>query len=206
MSEEKSASSLKKIEIKKAFSYGWNTVKGDFWYFVGLASLYLVLSNLFTYLPKKYDDIASILSTILSAFLVCGLLKILLNYYDGEKAKLVSMFDHGKYFLRVLGAQILIILITFAGLCLLIVPGLIWALRYQFVINLIVDKDMGIREAMAESARLTHGVKWRLLLFDLALTGIVILGAIALGVGILVAFPVVYLAEIYVYRKLLESK
>lgn len=79
MSEERS-DSLKKIEIKKAFGYGWSTVKGDFWYFVGLASLYLVLSNLFTYLPKKYDDIASILSTILSAFLVCGLLKILLNY------------------------------------------------------------------------------------------------------------------------------
>jgi uncharacterized membrane protein len=73
----------------------------------------------------------------------------------------------------------------------------------MFVIPLIVDKDLDISEAMKQSTSLTRGIKWPLLGFILVSFGIFILGALLFGVGILVAIPIIWLANINLYRSLL---
>ena len=88
---------------------------------------------------------------------------------------------------------------------LLIFPGIYWGLKYQFTIYLIIDKGLGIKAAMQESARMTNGKKSSLFWFDFVCACVMILGAICLGVGVLVAMPVVWLAGATVYRKLASS-
>lgn len=92
-----------------------------------------------------------------------------------------------------------------AGVILLVVPGIYLALKYQFTIQLIIDKNLGVMAAMKESARITNGNKMAILVFDLQCFGIVILGALAPGVGLLVALPTVELATIKVYRSLVPA-
>ena len=134
-----------------------------------------------------------------------GYLKMMLSYESGKKLPFGDLFTQVKYFWRVLGATLLLGLIVVIGFFLLIVPGIYLALRFQFTLLLILDKDLGILEAMKQSSMLTNGKKMPLLGFDLTLLGVIILGAIVFGVGIFVAMPVVWLATVFVYHKLSVS-
>ncbi len=191
----------KQIEIGKAINFGWEAVKKNFWYFVGLAAVYLLLDSLLSKSANHIVDL-SFLGIFVGAWLTAGLTRIMLDVYSGKKPPFETLFNQFKYFWRIFGSEILIGLIVVGGLILLIVPGIYWALKYQFVTNLIVDKNMGITEAMGKSGELTKGIKLRLLVFDLALIGVMILGGLALGVGVLIALPIVYLAGIHVYKQL----
>lgn len=194
--------STKRVEIGKAIGYGWDSIKKDFWYFIGIVVMYLVITGI-TNGRDENQASWSLLGLFLSAWMTSGYMKLILSYYDGKKLPFADLFTQIKYFWRVLGATLLIGLIFIGGLILLIVPGIYWALRYRFAINLIIDKDMGITEAMGESARLTKGVKWRLLGFGFVTLGVIILGVICLGIGVLVAIPIVWLADVYIYKNLL---
>jgi uncharacterized membrane protein len=55
---------------------------------------------------------------------------------------------------------------------------------------------------MKESKRITHGYKWPLLGFIFVLALVNLLGALALGVGLLVSVPVSTLALVHAYRTL----
>jgi uncharacterized membrane protein len=192
---------MKQIEIGKAAGFGWDSIKKDLWYFVGLAFVYMAINSL-----SSSSTITNVnldfIGLFIGPWLTAGLTRIALDYYGGKKPPFETLFIQFKYFLRIFGSQILIGLIVVGGLILLIVPGIYWALKYQFVTNIIVDKNVGILDAMHQSGELTRGVKLQLLLFDFAMAGVMILGGLALGVGILVAFPIVTLAGIYVYKKL----
>lgn len=194
------------IDTGKAISYGWEAVKKNFWYFVGLAALVIIIEGIFN--GDQDHQSLSFLSIFASSWLTAGYLTIVFHYYDnnGETLPMSQLFTQLKYFWKVLGASILLCLIICAGFFLLIVPGIYWALKYSMTINLIVDKDMDIIEAMKESANMTNGVKWPLFVFTLTCLGVVILGAICLGVGVFVATPIVWLATAYIYKNLLTTK
>ncbi|MCX6808778.1 MAG: hypothetical protein NTW50_03885 [Candidatus Berkelbacteria bacterium] len=170
--------SEKKVEIGKAIGYGWDSVKKDFWYWVGIALAVCVIEGIGS--GGKGHEGLGILGIFLSAWMSSGYNKIILKYYDGKKPEFVELFTQLKYFWRVLGAALLIGLIVMAGLVLLVVPGIFWGLKYMFTVILIIDKDLGIREAMAESAKMTAGIKFPLFGFCLASLGVMILGAIVL--------------------------
>jgi len=195
-----------KIDIKKAVGYGWDSIKKDFWYFVAIALIYETISAFPSFI--KNESISSFVAfavMLLTILMIAGQLKISLEYYKGNKIAIENILTQTKYFWRIVGASILIALIVMGGFLLLIVPGIYWALKYQFALNLIVDKDLSISEAMTKSGEITKGVKLRLLWFDI-ITGLVsLLGLIAFGIGILVALPVVWLAEIHVYKQLLAE-
>lgn len=191
---------MAQVEIGKAFRYGWETLKKDFWYFIGISVLYGVITGF----PSSRDSngFGGILGIFIGAWLTGGLYRILLDYKDGKKQEFTTLFTQFKQFWRILLGELLVILIVIGGLILLIVPGIIWAIKYSFAILLIVDKDMQIKEALRASGEMTKGIKGKLFLFGLATLGVAILGFICLGVGIFVALPVIWLAWVWVYRSL----
>jgi len=79
------------------------------------------------------------------------------------------------------GAAAITGLMVLAGLCLLVVPGVIAYLRTRFVPYLIVEEGMGAAEAVRESFARTRGLEWPLLWISLA-------GALATLVGFALAF------------------
>ncbi|MDD3171232.1 MAG: DUF975 family protein [Bacilli bacterium] len=117
--------------------------------------------------------------------------------------------DDFSYFLRVVGAGLLVALITAIGLLLLIVPGVIFALMYSQTIRIMADdKNISISEAMDMSKKMMDGHKWELFVFELSFIGHVLLTAITFGLwGIYFApFYEVANTNYYFYLKGLESK
>jgi len=85
---------------------------------------------------------------------------------------------------------------------LLIIPGIWFALRYQYFGMAIVDKNMGPIEALKYSGQITQGNALKLFGMALASMGVIVLGLLALILGVFVAMPVVYIAMAYIYRTL----
>lgn len=191
----------KQVEIGKAISYGWESVKKDFWYLIGVTFIYVIFNGIASGKDNN-SGLWSVVGLVITSWIMSGLYKVTLSYYDGNKLPLTVMFTQFKYFWRVLCASLLLAVIVIAGFLLFIIPGIYLALRYQFVFASIIDKDLTISEAMAESSKITKGNIWKLLGFGFVELGVIILGMLALGIGVFVAIPVVWLANIYIYKKL----
>lgn len=76
-----------------------------------------------------------------------------------------------------------------------------FSIRYSMA-RLAILEGADIMESLPKSTKLTHGVKWRLVLFALAIVGLNLLGLIVFIVGLLVTVPVSLLAFAHVYLKL----
>mgnify|MGYP003393230463 CR=1 FL=1 len=193
---------MKTFSIKEAFRVGWGLWKSN--------KKLLILSTLIIFAIDmvSFDDggfflwILEVILSILSMIIGIGWLKMLLKIKDGQPTELHELIEHAHLFWKYLGTTILLFLMVLGGLLLLVVPGIYFFLKYQFALMVMVDKGGSIKEAFKESARITKGVKWKLLGFVFVSVGVVILGFLALGVGVVVAVPVTMLASIHVYRTL----
>ena len=93
-------------------------------------------------------------------------------------------------------------LLVIGGMILLIVPGIILAIKYQYVTYLIVDKHMGVKEAFRLSGEMTQGKKMWLFGFGFFSALLVILGFVLLIIPGLLAAGAVMLGSMYIYRQL----
>ncbi|HEY6881234.1 MAG TPA: hypothetical protein VI299_24580 [Polyangiales bacterium] len=93
-------------------------------------------------------------------------------------------------------------LIVGFGLVLLVVPGIVWGTRFMFATMLVVDRACDPWTALRESARLTHGVKARLLGFALVRLALNALGASLMGLGLIITLPMTFVAKAHLLRHL----
>lgn len=161
-------------------------------------------------LRKSMQDNNPLLSLLLG--LACGVLQIIigmgfirisLRFCDNEKAEFADLFACLPLFFKYLFGSILYGLIVLGGIFLLVIPGVIWSIKFMFFSYLIVDQGAGPIESLKRSAAITAGAKWDLFLFGLWLVGINILGALALLIGLFATIPTTMVATAYVYRRLL---
>ena len=184
----------------------------------------------FPELPTVLEYAIVALFGLLSILVQIGWYKMLLKVMDGVPVKIGELFAHTRLFFRYIGALILYIIVT--GIPVLVGSILWWfvmssghvwlavvvgaacvaagiasvylALKYHFVLVLVIDKEeMGIREAFKVSAKMTEGVKWKLVGLCFMTLLLIILGAIVFVVGVLATFPTAILAYLSIYRKLL---
>ena len=197
----------------EALRFGWETLKAHLVFLVGLMLLILGLNALPELGRWQTIEAAPLLALVwtLCGYLVqmatqMGLVRISLRLVDGQQPRYGELFGDLPTFWRYVAGNLLFLLIIIGGLLLLVIPGIIWSIKYQFAPFLIVDRNLGIKEAFQESAGITSGVKWELFLFFLMVVGINLLGLIAFAVGLLVTLPATMIAYTSVYRKLLERK
>ena len=197
---------MKTFSIKEALKRGWEIWKDN----KKVLTLTGIVMILIGWIPNPADGLLGavfeVILFLISAFVSMSWLKMLLVMEGGGETRFSDLFKHRRFFWKYFFASLLLILITGIGLILFIIPGIYFAMKYIFVLNLIVDKDMAIGAAFRESAKLTRGIKWRLLGLNVVMVLVFILGLMALVVGILVALPVIALADVVVYRKLAENK
>jgi uncharacterized membrane protein len=196
-----------------ALRFGWETFKKRPWFFVGSTVVILLASGLIDAFSSALDaavggsaEQPSLIGTVvnlgLGTLLGMGATAFYLAAHDNPDTVDLSALWHPQPFWKYLGASILYALVLVAGLILLIVPGIIFALMFMFTTFIVIDRELGPVEAMKESNRITHGHKWSLLGFTLMLVLINLLGLIALVVGLLVSIPVSSLAVTHAYRVL----
>lgn len=125
-----------------------------------------------------------------------------LDAHDNPDGVTLSSLWLRQSFLSYLAAYVLVVLGVVIGLILLIVPGVVFGLTFVFATFLVIDRGLGPLEAMKESRRMTRGYKWDLLGLLYVLFVIVVLGIVALLIGIFISLPVVSLAFVHAYRVL----
>ena len=206
------------LNFTDVLGYGWRVMKANFWFFVGLGFVFLIV----TYIPTAIDMLArllylprpafvllniatTILGLVINTVLAIGLIKIALSFCDERKPPIGTLFDVWDCFWRYVGAGILYTLIIFGGLILLIIPGIIWAIKYSLCYYFVIDKGLGPVQAIKASGRTTTGVKWQLFGFFILCGLINMLGLLCLIVGIFAAYPTVIVASALVYRQLLAQ-
>jgi hypothetical protein len=144
--------------------------------------------------------VVNLINQLVSVFLALGMTRIGLNIVDGREFSIGMLFGEAGKLVRAFLAGLLYGLAVAVGLVLLIVPGIYIALRYGQYQAAIVDRDMGVMESLAYSSRITEGQKWPLLGLAILSFLIVIAGVLALCVGVVFAYPIVWLAGVVAYR------
>jgi uncharacterized membrane protein len=195
--------------IGEALRFGWENVTQNLGLFIlvvliqfGISFVFSLLTNVFKNNAPLATVIITLTSIVVSMVVQMGIIKFMLAFTDGGKGAIGDLFTSWHLFFKYLAGAILYVLIVLGGMILLIIPGIIWGLKFQFWNYLIVDKEYGPIQALKASSALTQGRKWDLLGFGTVCSLVVILGALALGVGLLVAVPTVMLAMAFIYRQL----
>ncbi|MDB5187941.1 MAG: hypothetical protein JWO50_461 [Candidatus Kaiserbacteria bacterium] len=188
-----------------SITFGWELFKKRAWFFIGVEVLVFIASYLFSYVSGLLHNgaLSFIVNFLLSNLLYVGYTAFVLKAHDAVETVTLESFWNPRQYWQYLVVSILTSLAIIGGCILLIVPGIILGLMFLFATYIVVDKNIeNPITAIKESVRITNGHKWQLFIFALLAIGVYILGAIALGVGLLVAVPVVSFATAHAYRTL----
>jgi len=201
--------SAHRFSIGEAISFGWETVKSNIGFFIGLLIVAFLIENIPSmisqYFQADYPLIAALfalVSAVVAMVVQMGLIKVSLKFCDGIKGKLDDLLSTFKLLWSMFAASILYVLIVLAGFLLLIVPGVIWFYKYCLFPYFIVDKGLGPIAALKESGVAMEDAKWDIFIFQWVLFFINIAGALALFVGLFVTVPLSMVAYAYIYRTL----
>lgn len=199
-----------KFTVKEALLYGWNTFKKN-WQFLVMAFIIVAVAGM---VPQWMHDWSSenmpeisfvftILGWLVQMITSIGVLVIALKIVDGKKPELKDIYQHYNLLLNYFLGSLIYAVVVVLGLILLVVPGIIWGIKYQYTTYLIVDKKMSPLDAFKKSGKITQGSKWKLLQLGIAFILITIIGMIPFGLGLILTWPIIMLAGVHVYRKLL---
>ena len=149
--------------------------------------------------------IVNMILGVLSIIVSIGAAKVFLNVIDEKALKFSDLFKEYQYFFSFLLASIVNGILVVIGFIALIVPGIFFALRYQYFLFVMVEKKTGAMESLYLSEKVTRGNLTNLFLFNLLVLGINILGLLCFVVGLFITVPVTTLASVWVYRQLAKS-
>lgn len=198
------------FQIADIISESWRKAIGNAFFFAAVIVIYFAISGGLNYLQMQLNDslwsvVVSLVDMVVIMVLVIGITKISLLAIDAKALKFPELYKSYRNFFDVFIGGLLYGLIVFGGLILLIVPGIIWGIKYSMYMFYIIDKNMGPVEALVASGKATQGYKGQLFLMNILLGLINFVGALALFVGLFITIPLSWLARAKTYR-VLESR
>jgi uncharacterized membrane protein len=144
--------------------------------------------------------LASLVSTAISVVLSAVFARAALDVVDGQPFDFMGAFGRLNL-VNVLIAALLVSVIVTIGFLLLVIPGLVALFLTYFTTLFVVDDDAESPvKAIGDSVKLISANVGDSLLLALLSILVLIAGAIALLVGLIVAYPVTALAAAYAYR------
>lgn len=208
-SSTKSVSKTPHFIKKEAIDFGFGVAKSNIFFFLSLFVVIIITYGFLGVLESAFSGqsaflsfLAEIVRVVVGLIISMGVIKVALEFVDKRKPQLKDVF-YTKSILNYFLVSIIKSIIIVAGLVLFIIPGIIFSIKLQFATYLVVDKNMGVVDALNKSWEMTKGVKMNLFLFGIILALINLVGLCALVVGLLLTIPLSMVATAYVYRKLL---
>ncbi len=150
--------------------------------------------------------IIGIISNLFSVVVGMGIIKVTLEFLDGKQVSFSTAFSQTNKMITGFIASILFGIMITVGLLLLIVPGIYLATRFGYFLHAIVDKNCGIMDSFKYSTELTRNNKMNIFVLALLTILVAIAGILALIVGLLWAYPTIYLALTIAYCCLHHGK
>ena len=167
---------------------GWDIVKADMGNYVLLALVFIALN--------------AMVPVILQGPLTAGFCIYCLKRILGRQTDFADLFKGFNFFVPSLVASLVIMLFTFAGSLLCVIPGLVVAAMYKFTYLFIVDKRMDFWPAMQASHNVVKNDYFGFTMFLILMALVNVLGALCCIVGILVTIPVTFAAITVAYQEL----
>lgn len=134
--------------------------------------------------------------------LMAGLVMLCVRRTAGAETSFSMIGNYYHKMLPLFALNILVVIIVALGMVALILPGIYLAVAYALAVPLMIDKKMGIWEAMETSRKAITQCWFRyfgLLLLSLA---VMLAGALALGIGLIWAMPMTTLMYASVYHEM----
>ena len=175
-------------EIGRWIRAGWEMVTSDFWLFVLMALVFLIINGA--------------VPLILQGPLMVGFHFACMRKLVSGRLDVADLFKGFNFFVPALLALVVISVFTFVGSLFCIIPGLVIAAMYQFTYLFIFDKKMDFWPAMQASHDLVKKDYFGFTLFFIALGLLIIAGVLLCFVGILVTFPLYFAAVTAAYKDL----
>ncbi len=182
---------MKAVDIRGSLKEGWKLFTQRGWYFIGLFLAFVVLFIL------TAGDSAVV--TALSYILYGGYFALLLKHARGERVVFDDLFSIDSRWISFAFLGLIKTVLILIGFLLLIIPGIYLSVRWMFAELLVIDKGLRPLEALKASSELTKGYRWKLFLFSLVMTVLILVGFLALGIGAVVASIVSMFAIIKIY-------
>ncbi|CAN5152209.1 hypothetical protein BH09DEP1_BH09DEP1_1050 [soil metagenome] len=210
----------KLFSVKEAILYSVKSLVEYPWYFLKLFLKWIAFSLIVLLPIVALIGLISIYGTIASAsvgnlafivlsfsfllayllalvYIWCAPTKLLLHFYDNNSTKVAfgdffRLFSVAKLF-RLIGVFVLYATIVSFGMILFIIPGIYLAVKLQFALYYMIDKNISVREAFKRSYAATTGNFWRILAVD-------VIAAVLMQ--LIITIPISYLLGVYMYRKL----
>lgn len=206
------SSTFSELSFGSLISQSWEIFKKN-WKLLGVIALVVFAINVVgnsitTNLRNNAPGLGSLFSlgiTILSIFISMGWINVLLKVVRTGSATYQDMYNLQDKFWNYLLGTLYSGLIVMLGFLLLIVPGIIWSIKYMFVPYVIVDKNLTATKALEASANMTNGIKWKLFSYWLGFVLLNILGAVLAGVGLIITVPLTTISAVLIYESLQEK-
>lgn len=138
------------------------------------------------------QQIITILSYPVLMPMMAGIVMLAINYSRGEQIDYRSIFNYYHMTGTLSLAGLLIYVMTVIGFVLLILPGIYLSIAYIFTLPLIVDKNMNVWDAMEFSRKSVTQHWFKVFGLTFLLSLIFGLGALALGIGLIWAIPLMF--------------
>jgi uncharacterized membrane protein len=195
-----------RFTISEAVTYSWNACLRNAGSYL-LVSLVVFVGNTVVVLLAAANNTAGfqlafeLLGALIDLLLLLGLIRASLDVVDGVTPRLGMVFrpdGYGPY----LVASIFFLVGTYLGFILLIVPGVVFAVMFQFYGYVVAEHpDIRATAALRRSAEITRGARLRLIGLAVVLICLNLAGALCV-VGLIVTYGITALALAYTYRVL----
>ena len=189
------------FSVEKIISQAWIKFKENSLFWIGITLFSIAIG-----LPGNIMPSVALLFTLLSCYFSAAITLMSIKYIRGQSISYNDLLAiKSMRFLHYLAALLICSVLIIIGCVFLILPGIYIMLRLMLVQYLIVDKDISFDQAIKKSWHLTKGMEWNLLAFVFAMFVIMVLGFLALCLGLIIAIPVTQLSTAYLYLIILEN-
>lgn len=120
----------------------------------------------------------------------------------GEPANAFMIFDYYSKTLSLFLLYVVMLILIAIGLVLLVLPGIYLMVAYSMAMPLMVEKNMGIWEALETSRKRINKCWFEMLVLYIVVILIFIVAMLPLGIGLIWAVPFTIVLMAVVYRSL----
>lgn len=132
---------------------------------------------------------------------------VFLKAVRGERFEIQDMFAvFQRNYWNAVAANVVVGLIVAIGIVMLIVPGIIFAVRLAFVPYLVIDREMELTEALNKSWEMTKGYGGQIFLMGILSFFIAIGGLIVLFFGVIISMIWIRTAFATMYQAVVEEE
>lgn len=194
-----------------AYGRAWSLLIRDFVPLVVIAVVYWLVGSgvslVLGFLTQKNGLVSFAYTVFVGGPLLYGLAHACVEAARGRTPTVADLWvPFQTSYLKVVGSYVVTVIAVGIGLVLLIVPGIVLAVRFAFVPFIVIEENVDPFDALGESWRRTSGFSWTVFGAALLAIPIAIIGFILVGVGIIPASMFIYLAFASLYLSITARK